>query len=505
MKEEKYQILLIEDDIVDQMAFKRFVKEEDIPYEYIIAGSVSEAKDILQSNEFDLIISDHFLGDGTAFDIFQLDIEAPIVMLTGTGNEEIAVKALKSGAYDYLIKDAGFGHFKYLPKTIENTIKRKQAEVALRESEDRYRDLFENASDLIQSVNLKGEFKYVNKKWLETLGYSKEETMNLNIKDIIRADHIETCMEIFNKVCNGEIIDNVETVFIAKNGTEIFVEGSVNARIKDGEFIATRGIFRDVTERKQMEAKLKRYMENLEDEVKKRTNELIQAEKMAALGQLVAGVAHEINNPLTYIKTNTEILLEDLTKLYNQSNSESQTVIEDLKNLIDINIKGIDRIAIITRTLKRFAKPDNHGKSVSNINQGIKDTLVLVNNHLKHRIEVREDFGDVPDIYCNIGQINQVFMNMIMNSSQAMEKGDIWIKTWGNGNDVFIEIRDNGKGIPPEELNRIFDPFFTTKPEGTGLGLSLCYRIIHSHGGDIKVDTKENEGTSMVIRLPIEG
>ncbi|MFW9879062.1 MAG: sensor histidine kinase, partial [Candidatus Thorarchaeota archaeon] len=227
-------------------------------------------------------------------------------------------------------------------------------------------------------------------------------------------------------------------------------------------------------------------------------------EKMSALGQLVAGVAHEINNPLAYLKSNSEFLGEFLIDVNDKFRGDDLKIYNEMKQLIDSNIEGTNRIATITKTLKRFAKPDQEEKTESNINQGLKDTLIIVHNHLKHRVEVHEDLGEIPNVKCNIGQINQVFMNLIMNSSQAMESGDIWIKTWNEDNRVNVEIKDNGSGIPEDALNKIFDPFYTTKPEGTGLGLSLVYKIIQNHNGFLNVNSKIGEGTTMRISLPVE-
>jgi signal transduction histidine kinase len=227
---------------------------------------------------------------------------------------------------------------------------------------------------------------------------------------------------------------------------------------------------------------------------------------MAALGQLVAGVAHEVNNPLAFLKSNIELIKKNLQKIKEDDGEKSYNpkLLKQFKKQVDTSITGINRIATIIRTLKRFSKPDTDGWSISDINQGLKDTLVLVYNQLKHRIEVIEDYGKLPAIECNIGQLNQVFMNLILNSSQAMAKGKIWIKSWNDDKNIFIEIRDNGRGIPKDKINKIFDPFFTTKDMGTGLGLSICYRIIQDHGGEILVDSKEGKGTKITIKLPME-
>jgi signal transduction histidine kinase len=241
-------------------------------------------------------------------------------------------------------------------------------------------------------------------------------------------------------------------------------------------------------------------------EIQKRTSELVQSEKMASIGLLVAGVSHEVNNPLAYIKSNSEFIKEDIIELRELCKQKGMdtAIFDRLEKMLNTNIEGINRIAVITKTLKRFAKPDTGEQAPADINQGIKDTLVIVHNRLKHRVTVHEQYGEISQLKCNIGQLNQVFMNLIINSSDAMDTGEIWIKTWSAKGNIFVQIKDNGRGIPEENLTKIFDPFFTTKKEGTGLGLSLSYKIVQECKGDIKVKSEVGKGTTMVIRLPME-
>jgi signal transduction histidine kinase len=286
---------------------------------------------------------------------------------------------------------------------------------------------------------------------------------------------------------------------VQRGAQDYLVKGTVN-----GNILAR--CMRYAIERKKMADELKRYTEHLEEEVKLRTNELIQSEKMAALGQLVAGVAHEVNNPLAYLNSNTEIIGEELNEL-KESCQDEKTLqsLKSIKELLEINLKGIHRIATITKSLKRFAKPNQGAKTTSDINQGIKDTLLILNNNLKHHVTIHVDYMDLPEIKCDIGMLNQVFMNLILNASQAMDKGDIWIKTWKDLDNIYINIKDNGSGIPGDIIKKIFDPFFTTKRDGTGLGLGLCYRIINDHKGDIKVESQVGVGTTFTLRFPING
>ncbi|MDP7081069.1 MAG: PAS domain-containing protein [Candidatus Undinarchaeales archaeon] len=243
-----------------------------------------------------------------------------------------------------------------------------------------------------------------------------------------------------------------------------------------------------------------------EDELRGTQEELIQSEKMASLGLLVAGVAHEVNNPLAFLRSNSESIVDKIETINEQvdaSEAVDTMALDGIGAMARTNLRGIDRIADITRTLKRFAAPDAGEMSPSDVNQGIRDTLLMVHNQLKHHVTVHEEYGDVPKVVGRIGQLNQVFMNMILNASQAMEKGNIWVRTRERSGNVYVEVRDDGEGIADEDLDRLFDPFFTTKDDGTGLGLSTCYRIIQEHGGSIKVKSTKGKGATFTICIPV--
>lgn len=304
-----------------------------------------------------------------------------------------------------------------------------------------------------------------------------------------------------NIIVKKEFVGNIEICYL-ENRPNIDINPFMEEEQHLLDEITER--IENIIEEKQMEEELIKYTYKLEEEVKKKTQESIQTEKMMSLGLLVAGIAHEINNPLAYIKATIEIVKEDLEEIRNNNlrigiNSNK---LKELQSSIETVSGGIERISNITNTLKRFAKPTEE-KSIQDINQGIKDTLIILQNKLKNRIIVKEDYGNIPPIECNISQLNQVFLNVLLNASESMDSGKIRIKTWENQNWVYVEIEDNGIGIPPEKKNKIFDPFFTTKEQGTGLGLSVSYQIIKDHKGKINVDSEEGKGTKVTISLPI--
>lgn len=252
--------------------------------------------------------------------------------------------------------------------------------------------------------------------------------------------------------------------------------------------------------------------------------QLLQSEKLAAIGQLAAGVAHEINNPIGYVFSNLKSLegyAKDLLRIIDAIDTaqnldeikslkralEYDYIRNDVDAVISESSEGIDRVRKIINALKDFSHIDEEEFKSSDLHRGIETTLNVVNNELKYKAEVIREFGDLPDVECIPSQINQVVMNLLVNAAHAIEKfGKIIIRTGVEGQRVWIEVEDNGPGIQPEIIKRIFEPFFTTKPvgKGTGLGLSLSYNIIKKHNGTLDVQSEIGVGSKFKIALPIQ-
>jgi signal transduction histidine kinase len=255
--------------------------------------------------------------------------------------------------------------------------------------------------------------------------------------------------------------------------------------------------------------------------------QLVQTEKMASLGQLVAGIAHEIKNPLNFIYGNTGFLAdytqklqllveafeklpsistEDRTQMAQMKEGMHYTFIkEDLRTLIDNFTEGARRINTIVTDLRTFSRMDSDTITEVDLHASLEMSLNLLRNQYKNRVEIHKEYGDIPKIHGYAGKLNQVFMNLLSNAFHAVQQnGDVWIRTRLNGAAVEVEIADNGVGIPKEHLSKIFEPFFTTKPvgQGTGLGLSISYGIIEQHQGRIQVTSVPEKGSSFVVSLP---
>ncbi len=289
----------------------------------------------------------------------------------------------------------------------------------------------------------------------------------------------------------------------------------------------------DVTERKRAEEKLLAAQATLSEKLAKAQDRLVQSEKLSSIGQLAAGVAHEINNPIGYIFSNFGTLEKYLASLFEmlaayeaaeashavpltvaglrhlREQIELEFLKEDIPALMRESKEGIDRVRKIVQDLKDFSHVDANPKwQLADLAQGIDTTLNVVSNEIKYKADVVKQYGVLPEVWCLAPELNQVVMNLVVNAAHAIgpERGTITIRTGAEGSNVWFEVADTGSGITKENLARIFDPFYTTKPvgKGTGLGLSLSYGIVQKHHGRIDVSTEVGAGTTFRVTLPVE-
>ncbi len=283
-----------------------------------------------------------------------------------------------------------------------------------------------------------------------------------------------------------------------------------------------------IVELEQEKTTQKELIHKLEDA----QGQLLQSEKMASVGQLAAGVAHEINNPIAFINSNLGTLKKQAVELLGlidayerlepagasdaaaldtvraiKQSIDLDFLREDIVNLIDESLEGARRVKAIVDNLKDFSRVDTAEWHWANLEQGLESTLSIVWNELKYKCEVVREYAGIPEVECIASQINQVFMNIIVNAGQAIaEHGTIHLRTGRGEKTVWVEIEDSGEGIRAEHLARIFEPFFTTKPvgKGTGLGLSLAYGIVQRHGGLLEVQSEVGRGTRFRMTLPVQ-
>jgi two-component system NtrC family sensor kinase len=312
-----------------------------------------------------------------------------------------------------------------------------------------------------------------------------------------------------------------------EKGAAFDLVSEVENRFLEFTFIPLRArrrsfaIVNDLTDQRQAAHRLQDYAHELEQanqQMKEAQAQLIQSEKMASLGQLVAGIAHEINTPIGSINSNNDTLIRSASKMRDflscaqcppdvRENPEVVKIMGVLEDINRNNRIACDRIMNIIRSLRNFARLDEAERRRVNIHEGIDSSLILVHHQIKNRIQVVKEYGDLPEIECYPNQLSQVFMNILVNAGQAIpDKGTITIKTFRQGDEIKVTISDTGVGIPKEILDRIFEPGFTTKRAGvgTGLGLSICRKIIQDHHGRIAVESEVGKGTTFTITLPVQ-
>ncbi|MGB0909103.1 MAG: PAS domain S-box protein [Nitrospirales bacterium] len=410
--------------------------------------------------------------------------------------------------------------------TFKDISERKRELEELESSVSLLHATLDSTTDGILVADREGCIVNFNKKFSEMWGLSSSLKISQN--------HTEAMTPVLDQLQDPEqysqrLMDVYADPDAESRDVITFKDGRVFERYTqpqkvDGKSVGRVWSLRDVTARKRAEEVIQQAYSDLEQKVDERTKELrqkqaqlVQAEKMASLGQLVAGVAHEINTPLGALKSNIDILTRSLPKIkgqiLDQNMSQSLPELPDLDKRLSIletlnthNQTAIDRIVMIVNSLRKFARLDEAELDEVNIHEGLDNTLILVQHELKNRVEVIKNYETLPLIKCYPNQLNQVFMNLLVNASHAIEgQGKIFICTYCKNDLALVEIRDTGKGISKEDLPRIFDPGFTTKGVGvgTGLGLSIVYQILQDHKGTIEVESELGHGTTFRIHLPI--
>lgn len=401
---------------------------------------------------------------------------------------------------------------------------RKRAE--LERSQEKFRALVEAMSDWVWEADRDSVFTYSSPRVQALLGYSPDEVAGRTLFDLMPAEERSASEAALNEILKlREPFSNIETRLLHKGGHVVVLETSA-APFNDasGAFRGYRGISRDITERLRAEEEKAAIRERL-----------VKADKMASIGRLAAGVAHEINTPAGYVNSNLKLLsayFSDMTKLLRayaelekaaeaegseavrrtarktkalRADPVADLAINEGQEVLNETRDGLDRIIAIVKGLRDFSHPDAGEMAACDINRCVDDAIRLVWHEVKHVCELRKGLGELSPVECRPHQITQVIVNILMNAAQSMERGgSIWIRTWQDRDRVCVTIRDNGSGMDREVKARAFEPFFTTKPagKGTGLGLSIAYGIITGHNGTIRLESEEGKGTAFLITLP---
>ncbi|MCB9730880.1 MAG: PAS domain-containing protein [Deltaproteobacteria bacterium] len=359
---------------------------------------------------------------------------------------------------------------------------------------------FEMSIDNVCVAGFDGYFRRVNASWVRTLGWSREELLSTRILEMVHPDDRGAVVEGRERLRSGGELGPLTNRYRCKDGSYRWFEWRSVAHAERGLIYAAA---RDVTEQKRAEARLREAAARQE----KLERQLVFADRMASVGTLAAGVAHEINNPLAYVTANIDLLAEELDALSPELGRERGAALCEMA--ADAKA-GAARIRTIVRGLKTFSRAEDERRSVIDVLPLLEMSINMTFNEFRHRARLVKDFGPVPRVEADEARLGQVIINLLVNAAQALPEGDYEtheirvVAATDEAGCAVIEVRDSGVGIPAGLLERVFDPFFTTKPVGvgTGLGLSICHTIVTSMGGTITVTSEEGAGTAFRVTLP---
>jgi PAS domain S-box-containing protein len=393
---------------------------------------------------------------------------------------------------------------------------RRLAEKLLRESEDRYRDLFENARELIQVVAPDGALLYANRAWRETLGYPQEELARLNFFQVIHPESHSQCQEMFRRVLAGETVERIEMVFVARNGQRIVGEGSCSCRFQNGQPVFVRAIFSDITARREAEAEIRQLTATLEQRVLERTQQLATLNRELELrnreveranrmkSQFLASMSHELRTPLNAVIGFSELLHEETAGPLNEKQRRYiEHVLNGAKHLLQLINDILDLAKVESGQLLLRPEPFPLGEALPEVLSTIKPLA------MNKRIQVENRVAAEIHLHADRIRVKQILYNLLSNAVKfTAEGGQVWIDARRADGSVCVTVSDNGIGIPPEEHQAIFNEFYqvgtTTKgvKEGTGLGLAISRRLVEAHEGNIWVESEPGKGSRFSFTVP---
>jgi PAS domain S-box-containing protein len=509
------RILIVEDNPADAELIQRELRRAGIIF---ISRQVATKDAFLMAlREFgpDIVLSDYNLPQFSGPEALRLLKKAgsavPFILITGSLTEEVAVECMKDGAHDYILKTS----LTRLPSALRSALEKvrtieekRNAEAALQKSQEQYRLIAENTSDLICMVDTHGNYTYLSPSYRDVLGYAPESLVGQNCLNLLHPeDRKKAEAEALRSASNPNAVDGTIEVRVKhKNGKWKVFDTLVNWTY-DSHGRRQYGIFvsRDITERKQTELTLR----ESEEKLRQSEDQLRMSQKLEAVGQLAGGVAHDFNNLLTVISGYSELVLNRLN-----DGDDNRGKVEEIK-------RAADRAASLTRQLLAFSRKQMLQPRLFDLNHLVSDMTKMLRRLIGENIEMTTVIGEAAPINADPGQIEQVLMNLVVNARDAMPKGgrltietarveidDAYASTHlsvHTGPYVMLAVSDTGCGMDGDTQKHIFEPFFTTKEQGkgTGLGLSTVYGIIKQSGGHIWLYSEPAQGTVFKVYLPI--
>jgi PAS domain S-box-containing protein len=478
MNRNPIKLLLIDDDEDDFVLTSDYLSE--IPHKTVIidwASSYENAILKMRSHTYDICFLDFRLGSKNGLDLLSeanlIGFDAPIILLTGKGDRNVDENATRLGAADYLIK--GELSAEILERSIRYSLERHSNLKALRESEQKFRAIFEQSPDMILIITPTGKIVDINPSGIKTLGYLPDELTGMQEQIIWREKEKR---EVFYALMEKQgFVNNLETTILTKSQEKKICILSAASYTDTDNTVFYQIILHDISERKKTE------------------KNMLVAEKLASTGRLVTTLAHEVRNPLTNINLSLEVL-------------ETEVTDEEQITYLDIIKRNVNRINTLINELLNSARPNDVALQKHAVTKILDQTLemaydriLLKNITLEKNYNVENEFN----LLLDEPKIKIALLNIIINAVEAMEEntGRLEIGLHNQGNHCIITIADNGSGISQENINRLFEPYFTSKKNGMGLGLAATNSILQSHHASVEVESELGKGTKFIITFLI--
>lgn len=485
-------LLYIEDDLVDQMAFKRLVRDQNLPYNMTLANSVQSARERISDGKFDIVVSDFLLGDGTSFEFLPEVIKSgvPVILVTGTGDEDVAVKAIKMGASDYVIKDVDFGHLKVLPLIVESSLHNKQSDEKIK----KLSMAVEQSPSMLLITDKNGFIEYINPRVTEITGYVLADFDGTDLFDHhLTHNDAESVKTMSETITSGKKWQG-NTCHAKKSG-ELFWEMTTISPIYDneGQLNGYIKVAEDITEKKKAEEAIRKYSEEL-------------SESNASKDKMFSIIAHDLRTPFNGLLAFSGILSDDFDSL---SKDEILEYIGVIKNLSQNTFDLLERLLQWSRlqTGRMEFKP----VSIA-LQEQVEPIFSLLSANARGKaIELTGKIEKGLSVYCDQNMLQAVIRNLTSNAIKfTPENGKVTITAQSAaGRMAEITVSDTGIGISPDNLKRLFqvESQLTTKgtrgETGSGLGLLLCREFIELSGGSIRAESEPGKGSRFIFTLPL--
>ena len=529
-------VLVIDDEKSIRATLSTFLKARG--YGVWVAEHANAALQILQTSSVDIVLCDIVLPDITGVEILkrigEIAPDVLVVMMTGAPTLDTATESLRAGAFDYLVKPLAIdtiyriveraAHLKSLTdekKRLEEENRHYQTELEelvrnrtgeLLKSREQLKAVFESSGDRIMLLDKTHRVVMVNRN---NENATVDDMIGKPLYELMDASDRDRVKEHLDRVLAHNTKEQFETTYRRPDASTVYLSSVAAPVVVSGSVSGCVVSSRDVTERRHLQS------------------QLAQSDRLASMGMLAAGVAHEINNPLAYILFNLESLHDDLPRILEAcglhtggaiaslGDGTEATIAEragaeidpsllaDVRDRLHDALEGTKRIRSIARSLGTFSRVERDDLAPVDLSHVLEVATNMAMNEIKYRARLVKNYGKVPLVMASDGRLSQVFLNLVINAAHAIGEGDvenneIRLRTWTESNAVCAEVVDTGTGIAPENLDKIFEPFFSTKKSGlgSGLGLPISKSIVEGYGGTIVVESKQGEGTRFVIRFP---